>query len=112
MDAPDDLFETLWKNILENWDNDLAHAALLEHALRSEQLGELAGRYRALQNDPDKGERAKKKLDGVVITATQLMFATKAPAPVSTSRAITIFAFVMCVVMLGVLARAIVVGHR
>lgn len=73
----DAIFEALWGRALEAWDDDKPHGALLEHALRSEQLPELAGRYRALKDDPDKGARAQKKIDGIVVAATQMLMATK-----------------------------------
>lgn len=75
----DAVFDALWKRVLEAWDDDKPHAALLEHALKSEQLPDLAGRYRALERDPEKGARAKKKIDGIVIAATQMLMATKTP---------------------------------
>lgn len=73
------VFEALWRRVLAAWDDDAPHAALLEHALESEQLPELAGRYRALERDPEKAARAKKKLDAIVVTATQMLMATKTP---------------------------------
>ena len=75
----DAIFEALWKRALEAWDEDKPHAALLEHALRTENLPELAGRYRALKDDPAKGPRAQKKIDGIVVAATQMLMATKTP---------------------------------
>jgi hypothetical protein len=73
------LFEALWKRTLEAWDDDKPHAALLDHALKSEKLPDLAGRYRALRDDPEKGARAQKKIDGIVVAATQMLMATKTP---------------------------------
>lgn len=75
----DAIFEALWKRTLEAWDDDKPHAALLEHALKSEKLPDLAGRYRALKDDPEKGARAQKKIDGIVIAATQMLMAMKTP---------------------------------
>lgn len=75
----DAIFEALWKRALEAWDDDRPHAALLEHALKSEKLPDLAGRYRALKDDPEKGTRAQKKIDGIVVAATQMMMSTKTP---------------------------------
>ena len=75
----DALFEALWARALEAWDDDRPHAALLEHALRAEKLPDLAGRYRKLEADPEKGARAKKKIDGIVVAATQMMMATRTP---------------------------------
>jgi hypothetical protein len=73
------VFEMLWKNVLERWEEDPPHRAVLEHALKTENLPELAGRYRALKDDAEKGERAQKKIDGIVAAAMQLMMATKTP---------------------------------
>ncbi len=79
-DLPSDaLFEALWKRALEAWDDEKPHAALLEHALKNEKLPDLAGRYRSLKDDPEKGTRAKKKIDGIVVAATQMLMATKTP---------------------------------
>lgn len=75
----DAIFEALWRRTLEAWDDDKPHAAILEHALASEKLPDLAGRYRALKDDPEKGARAQKKIDGIVVAATQMLMATKTP---------------------------------
>lgn len=75
----DAVFEALWKRTLEAWDDDKPHAAVLAHALGGAMLPELAGRYRALKDDPDKGSRAQKKIDGIVVAATQMLMATKTP---------------------------------
>ncbi len=80
----DAVFEALWKRVEGAWDDDKPHAALLEHAIKSEKLPDLAGRYRALQEDPDKGARAKKKIDGIVIAATHMLMATKTPTRTKT----------------------------
>src|SRR5690606_11882197 len=78
-DEVDPIFEALWSRVLEAWDDDKPHQAILQHALERQLLPELAGRYRALETDPDKGPRAKKKMDGIVVAATQLLFASKSP---------------------------------
>lgn len=75
----DAVFEALWKRVLEAWDDDKPHGAILEHALKSEKLPDLAGRYRALKDDAEKGARAQKKIDAIVLAATQMMLATKTP---------------------------------
>jgi hypothetical protein len=75
----DAIFEALWKRALEVWDDDKPHAALLDHALKNEKLPDLAGRYRSLKDDPEKGARAQKKIDGIVVAATQMLMATKMP---------------------------------
>lgn len=82
--GPDALFEALWSKVLESWDDDKPHQAVLQHALSTQQLPELAGRYRKLKDDPDKGARAQKKIDGIVVAATQMLMATKTPARTKT----------------------------
>lgn len=77
--SADALFEALWARTLEAWDDDKPHAAILEHALRTEKLPDLSGRYRALTSDPDKGPRAKEKIDRIIAAATSMLFATKTP---------------------------------
>lgn len=103
-DTGDELFETLWKRVLEAWDDDKPHGAALEYAVRSEQLPILAGRYRALQEDPDKGARAKKKLDALVVAATQMLMATKTPPPGKAPRGMKTTALFMFLVVLGWIA--------
>lgn len=76
-EAPDVVFQTLWARVLEAWDDDKPHQLALSYALEHEMLPEIAGRYRKLLDDPEKGARAKKKIDGIVVAATQLLMATK-----------------------------------
>ena len=78
-DTPDAILEALWKRVLEAWDDDKPHQAALTYALQNERLPDIAGRYRKLLDDPDKGVRAKKRIDAIVLTATQLLMATKTP---------------------------------
>lgn len=80
----DAVFAALWKRTLEAWDDDRPHNALLEHALKNEKLPELAGRYRALKDDPEKGTRAQKRIDAIVIAATQMLMAMKTPTRTKT----------------------------
>jgi len=105
-DEPQDvIFETLWGRVLEAWDDDKPHAALLEYALKHERLPDAAGRYRALKDDPAKGERAKKKLDGIVVAATQMMLAMKSPpARMKVPWQITLTAFLMMAFILVMIA--------
>jgi hypothetical protein len=78
-EAPDAVFSALWSRVLEAWDDDKPHQLALAYALEHEMLPEIAGRYRKLFDDPDKGARAKKKVDAIVVAATQLLMATKTP---------------------------------
>jgi len=78
-DSPDAIMEALWKRVLEAWDDDEPHQAVLTYALQTERLPDVAGRYRKLLEDPEKGPRAKKRIDAIVLAATQLLMATKTP---------------------------------
>ena len=103
----DPVFEALWRRVLEAWHDDATHEALLGHALRAEALPEIASRYRALVDDPEKGPVARAKLDGVVVAATQMLMSMKTPNPGKVPLPITLSAFAICVLMLGWLALAL-----
>ncbi len=96
-DETDDLvFDTLWGRVVESWDDDKTHAAVLDYALRAQKLPELAGRYRALKDHAVKGELATKKLDALVLAATQMMLSMKTPKlekppPYMTATALFVF---------------------
>jgi hypothetical protein len=109
--APDPVFEALWKRVLEAWDDDKPHTALLDHALRSQSLPEVAGRYRALVDDPEKGALAKKRVDAVVMAATQLLMSTKTPKAAKVPLSITLTAFAICMLLLGWLAYQVFGRH-
>ncbi len=87
----DPLFDALWAKVLASWDDDKTHASALEYALTTERLADLAGRYRALKDVPRRAERAQKRLDAIILAATQLMMSmrtpvnTKIPLPITLS---------------------------
>jgi hypothetical protein len=110
-DAPDPVLEALWKRVLDAWDDDRPHAALLEHAVRAQALPEVAGRYRALTTDSVHRARAQEKLDGVVVAATQMLLSTKTPKPGKTPLSITLSAVAVCLLLLGWLALALLGRH-
>jgi hypothetical protein len=103
-------FEPLWQRVLEAWDDDKAHAAALEYALRTENLPLIAGRYRKLLDDPAKAERAKKRLDAIIVAATQLMMSmktpprTKVPLPITMS-AVGLFLFALAFLVYAITHR-------
>lgn len=104
----DPIFEALWEKTLESWDDDKRHAACLEHALREKLLPQLAGRYRALRDDPERAEMAKKRIDAILNAATQMLFTMKTPKPTKTPGWMWWSAFLTCVVMAMYLAYAMV----
>jgi hypothetical protein len=108
VEAKDAILEALWKRVLDTWDDDKVHAAVIEHGVREQQLPEIAGRYRALSEDPEKGPLAKKKLDAIVVAATQMLMAMKTPSRgTKVPWQITLSAFGVCAFLLGWLAWAL-----
>jgi len=99
--------ESLWQRTLESWDDDATHAALLEHALRTEALPEVAGRYRELLDDAAKGPRAKEQIDAIVQAATSLLFSRRTPSPGKTPLPITLSAVGVCALLLAWLVWAL-----
>ncbi len=106
-DAADPVLDALWKRVIEAWDDDKTHAAVLDHAMRAQALPDLAGRYRKLTDDPDKREVAKKKLDAIVLAATQMLMSVKTPKPGKTPLPITLSAFGISLALLAWLAFAL-----
>jgi hypothetical protein len=102
----DPILEALWQRTLEAWDDEKCHAAVLEHALREKQLPALAGRYRELRDDPEKGEVAKKRIDAILNAATQMLFTMKTPRPTKTPSWLFWSALLTCAVMLLYVAYA------
>ncbi len=112
-DAVEDaVLDALWARTLAAWADEKVHAALLDHALRSNGLPEIAGRYRALVDDPERGPIAKKRIDAIVLAASSMLQSTKTPrsgAPIPIG--ITLTAFGICLVLLGWLALAVWGSH-
>jgi hypothetical protein len=106
-EARDPVLEALWSHVLEAWEDERAHAVLLDHALYAEALPEVAGRYRKLVDDPDKGPLAKKRLDAIVVAATGLLLSMKTPGPGKVPLSITLSALGVCTLLLMWLAWAL-----
>ena len=106
-EAQDPVLDALWRRVLETWNEDAAHVAVLDHAIRAQRLPDLAGRYRAMADDPEKAPVAKKRLDGIVLAATQMLTAMKTPKPGKVPLPITLSAFGVCIFLLAWLALAI-----
>lgn len=111
-DASGDLiFDTLWSRVVEAWEDDKTHGALLEYALRKEQLPEAAGRYRALLEDPAKGAKAKKRLDAIVLAAMQLMQSMKTPPRPKLPWWVTALVVALCFLALAWVASIVLAAH-
>jgi hypothetical protein len=106
-EAPDPVLEALWARAIASWDDDRLHEALLAHALGAQRLPELAGRYRERLEDAERGDKAKKRLDAIVVAATSSLMAMKSPPPVKVPLSITLTAFAVSALLLGYLAWAL-----
>jgi hypothetical protein len=65
----DAALETLWKHVLERWDEPAAHEAFLGYCQEHDRLVEAAVRYRGMSGDRERAAVAKKRLDGVTLLA-------------------------------------------
>ena len=73
----DSTLEALWKNVVDHWENDAAHATFLQHCQSTEQLAEAAARYAGMRGDRDRGTVAQKRLEAVTVLATSSMIAMR-----------------------------------
>ncbi len=104
-------FDPLWARVTESWEDEVAHQHALSYALEHDRLADIAGRYRALLEDPVKSARAKKQIAVIVVTATQLLVATKTPARVEVPWRWTASVAACCFVVVAFLAYK-VLRHR
>ncbi len=111
-DASEAVLDTLWQRVLEAWDDDKPHHALLEYAIQAQKLPDVAGRYRQIKDrDTEKAARAQKKLDGIVIAATHLLMAMKSP-PDKYKIPPAVNALIFAVTLLGLALLMYAVFHR
>jgi hypothetical protein len=82
----DPALETLWKHVLDNWDDERAHAMFLEHCRSADRLVEAAVRYRGMSADRDRGEGAKRHLGAVTLLALARLDEHRSPPPGPGSR--------------------------
>ncbi len=101
------IFDTLWGRVLEAWDDEKTHSALLDYALRAEKLPDAAGRYRSLKDDPTKGALATKKLGAIVLAAESMLMAMKTPRAQKVPWQMTVSAFAVSILLLAWLAYAV-----
>lgn len=100
----DSALEALWKNVLDNWDDDKAHGAFLEHCQRSDQLVEAAVRYRGMKGDRERGPVAEKRLQGVAMLAmAQLEASRSTPGEPRSRWAPVTLALIFLLIALGLL---------
>jgi hypothetical protein len=105
----DPAFETLWKHVLDNWDDDKAHGVFLEHCQRTDQLLEAAVRYRGMAGDHQRGSSASKRLQAITLLAMSRLDAQRTldrPARRGTGKLVLIVLFVAGTVALLALLTA------
>ena len=73
----DPSLEALWKNVIDHWDDDKAHALFMERCRTSEMLGEAAARYAGMRGDRERGASAAKRLEAVALLAQLALAGTK-----------------------------------
>ncbi len=99
-------FEAMWANVLSDWGNEGAHHALLEYAIRTELLGELAKRYRREKDNAAHAEYAAKRLEAVALTAMSMLEPTRAGRAKAIPKWVTFLAGLVCAILLGAVAKA------
>lgn len=81
----DSALEALWKNVLDNWDNDAAHRAFLDHCQSHDALDAAAVRYRGMKGDRDRGAVAEKRLGAVLMLAMSKLEVSRAEPKAASS---------------------------
>jgi hypothetical protein len=73
----DPALEAHWKAVLDDWEDDAKHGALLEYCQKSDQLLEAAVRYRGMAGDRSRGASANKRLGAISLLAIAKLEATR-----------------------------------
>ena len=76
----DAALEALWKQVVDNWDDDKPHGAFLEHCRVNDRLVEAAVRYRGMKGDHARGAVAEKKLQTIAALALTRLEVERSPA--------------------------------
>jgi hypothetical protein len=97
-DGLETALETLWKHVLDHWDDEASHRAFLEHCREHDRLVEAAVRYRGMKGDRTRGELAQKKLTAITALAMARLEASRTREPKRASRA---FGYVLVVLFLA-----------
>ena len=107
-DEPDSLDETdrvvieaLWSGVINDWEHEGRHDELIDFARVHSVLFEAARRYRALRDDPDRGERARRRLKTIAVLATTVLLPARSdPALRSPPLGVYVLAGVVCAALL------------
>lgn len=97
----DEQRESLWKCVVERWDEEATHATFLEYCRRTDALSDAATRYRGMSGDRDRGPEAQRRLQGVVVLATQAMMTQRSSPPQKAQSWLFVLVAVLCSVGVG-----------
>ncbi|HEX3595648.1 MAG TPA: hypothetical protein VHU80_11110 [Polyangiaceae bacterium] len=75
----DPILEVLWKKVLDDFDDEPAHAAFIEHCQTTRQLLEAAVRYRGMAGDHARGAQAERRLASIAALALAGLETTRTP---------------------------------
>ena len=105
-DPTEAMLDGLWALVLARWEDEATHQMVLEHSVRVQRLPDLAGRYRALVDDPQRGPTARKRLDAITAAATAMLWSMQTPKPQKIPLSIALSAFGVSAFLLLLLAWA------
>jgi hypothetical protein len=75
----DPVFEAYWTRVDVEWDDADAHVKMLEYAIASSALPELAARYAKYKENITRAEFAAKRVTAITLAAVSMLEATRSP---------------------------------
>lgn len=76
--AEDPALESLWSQVLQDWENERVHGAFLQYCQQTQALPEAAARYKQQVLHEERGAAAEKRLQAVALVAMASL--TREPA--------------------------------
>ena len=98
-----DPIEEAWARVEADWGDEEAHRRFIGICVALERLPDAGRRYRHVrENDPARREEAAKRIDGLIVLATQQLQDTRAvPSTTQHKRTLTWAAFFIMLVLMG-----------
>lgn len=90
--------ESLWRHVLDHWDDEAAHSAFVQNASDRGRLADAAARYRGMAGDHHRKLMAEKQLAAITALAFAQIDASRSPPP-RPNRLITAVALALIVVL-------------
>ena len=103
----DAVLEVLWKRVLDDFANDAAHGAFVEHCQLTNQLLEAAVRYRGMAGDHVRGAMAQQRLNGIAALAMATLEMERIPERTNAATIARIVAIVLFILGSAVLLFAL-----